>query len=151
EFASSPQVTFDSQGDAVVLWTSSEFPSMGQVNIRIHYSVRPAGGSFGLPQPLDEASTSNFPSTNIIFTPAPLATDAHGDVFALWGFSMTASMSSATSMRASVLTPGGSFSMPAELAKGTAVDDAVEFPTIAADPQGDALAAWRHRSVGGSK
>jgi hypothetical protein len=162
EQAAAPRVIFDSHGDAVAMWTSTVInASVMPVTemLRLRYAVRPAGGAFGAAQQLDVANTSNVTQNMIHFFVAPLAADAQGDVFAAWSFASdtstspgcTSSSCTATSIKASVLPGGGSFSAPTTLASAdttSPTSDVVDSATLAADPQGDALAMWdRHNST----
>jgi hypothetical protein len=148
ESANSPQVIFNSQGDAIVVWASST-GMPGTQTYRVESNVRPAGGSFGLPQELDSAQQSSL-EQSVSFSPIRLASDKQGNVFAMWSFSserrggMVETFSSA--IKTAPRPAQGAFSATTTLAAVPPVGkpEFVRFPDLAADPQGDALVVWEH-------
>ena len=121
-----PQISIDSQGDAVAAW--------GQVfsNV-VSASTRAAGGFWQTPVKL--SITGEFASY------PQLAIDPQGDATAIWSSSPGGSFEAQVSTRPA----GGTWQAPIELG------DSVESTQIAAGPQGEAMAVWVHSSSGGSE
>ena len=70
-----PQVAVDGRGDAVVAWGAGVF---GGSATAAEAALRPAGGSFGAPQPL------SAPSEFVYHGEVSAAIDARGDAVAVW-------------------------------------------------------------------
>jgi PKD domain len=124
ESASEPQVAFDSQGDALAVWIRSN----GSNEI-IQAASRPAGGSWQAPVDLSEKGESA--------SEPQVAFDSQGDAFAVW----QRSNGSNEIIQAASRPAGGSWQAPVDVSE--AGENAAD-PQLAIDPQGNALALWRH-------
>ena len=115
----SPQIAFDSAGDATAIWVRS-----GSEEEAIQSSVRLAGSAtWGEPVTLIAGGESRAPR---------LAVDEAGGAVAIWERFKAAESAIDASVRP---TASGAWQKPVKLGEGTE-------PAIAIDQQGDAVAAW---------
>ncbi len=130
EDALEPQVTLDSQGDAVAVWERSN-----GANEVVQGAMRPVGGMWQAPVDLSAAGQNAHDPQ--------VAVDPQGNAVAVWRSSSGASYS----VQAAVRPAGGSWQAPVDLsAEG---EDALE-PQVTLDSQGDAVAVWE-RSNGANE
>jgi hypothetical protein len=121
--AALPDVAMDSAGEAIAVWTRSN-----GANFIVQQSSSSAGGSFAAPQDLSAAGQD---ATN-----PRVAMDSAGEAIAVW----TRSNGASYIAQATIGTPAGSFSPPADLSApgGDALD-----PEVAMNGAGDATVVWR--------
>jgi hypothetical protein len=126
ENVSEPRVDVDGAGNAVVLWSSDPKPGVDNV---IREVTHPAAGAFGAPQTISAAGGSAYyPALSV----SPISTAAA----ATWAqeqqpFRLT---------QAALGGGPGTWSVPTPISP---IDRTVNFPDIAVDPAGNALAVWR--------
>ncbi len=116
--ASNPQIGIDELGNAVAIWVDSD---------NIIASSLPFGGSWSVPV---QISPEGLDSTNPV-----LAMSANGQAFALW----QTVIGPHTVIEGSTLTFGADWSFFGQL---SASSMSSTNPTVAADANGDAVAAW---------
>jgi PKD domain len=124
-------VASDSAGNSIAVWIEQhpKVPGPGTECQAIQAS-RPAGGSFGAPQPLGPAMA--FCSGQV-----KLAMNAGGTAVVAW--------KQGGEIDASIRQPGGSFSAPVRLDSSSANDD----PWVSIDDSGVAAITWDDTAVGG--
>jgi PKD domain len=125
-----PRVAMDAGGDAVAIW----FQETGSADV-IETSARPAGGSWQAPATLSAASGSNVRPE--------IAMDPSGDAVAVWEHLPPGG--GQTVVQASEMPAGGSWQTPLDLSETSKSSYA---PSVAIDPEGDAVAAWEHEAGG---
>jgi hypothetical protein len=122
ENALNAAVGMDPAGDAVAVWQRSD-----GTNQIVQAAARPAGGSFGSSVDLSAAGENAL---------APqVAIDQAGDAVATWQRSNGTNVIIQTSTRPA----GGTFSLPVDQ---SATGEDAEFPDVAMDQAGDAIAMW---------
>jgi hypothetical protein len=122
QFASSPEVAFDGQGNALVLWLFFD-----GTNSLVQAAFRPAGGSFGAPQTISATGQS---ASAIDF-----ALDGQGNALAVWSRSDGANRRTEAAFRPA----GGSFGAAAPI---SAAGGDANLPQVAFDGAGNAIAVW---------
>lgn len=128
---SSPQVSVDSTGRAVAIWTHTA-ESTNQI---VQAAYRSPGGSFGVA--VDVSPDSGYASD------PQVALDSLGNVTAVWQENSRIRQASAVF--------GGAFGAPTEISTGGASwgDDFAFYPEITADDLGNVVVAWSQK-LGGS-
>ncbi len=122
ENASEPQVAVDPQGVAVAVWRRSD-----GTNYIVQSATRPAGGSWS---PVTELSKAGEDAEH-----PQVAVDPQGDAVAVWSRS-----NGTNSIVQSATRPaGGGWSEATDL---SASEQNAEYPQVAVDSQGDAVAIW---------
>jgi hypothetical protein len=116
-FVTSTGVGMDDYGTTVAIWAQND-------DNRVHYAVRPAGGSFGAPQPIANPGGYTFRPD--------YAVSRNGDAVAVWG-------DYGGLVYAAVRKRGGNFTEGKLL---NAENDAVVNPHVAMDAKGNAIAVW---------
>jgi hypothetical protein len=122
--ASIPQVALDPHGDTVAVWDGWD-----GANIRIQDAVRPAGGSFELPQFLSPAGY-NADTPHVAF-------DAGGDALAVWRFDG----SPASTVQGAYRPAGGEFDSPQTVSAPSTYP--AQVPQVAFDGQSEGVVAWQ--------
>ncbi len=122
--ASVPQVALDPHGDTVAVWDGWD-----GANIRIQDTVRPAGGSFDLPQFLSPAGY-NADTPRVAF-------DAGGDALAVWRFDG----SPASTVQSAYRPAGGEFASPQTVSAPSTYP--AQVPQVAFDGQSEGVVAWQ--------
>jgi hypothetical protein len=122
--ASVPQVALDANGDAIAVWDGWD-----GTNIRIEDSLKPAGGSFGLPRYLSQAG-DNADTPQVAF-------DAAGNALAVWRFDGPP----ASTIAASYRPAGGEFGSQESVS--AASSQPAQAPQVAFDAQGESVVAWQ--------
>jgi hypothetical protein len=117
------QVAMGRGGSAVAVWSRSD----GTRNV-IQAAALPAGGTWGKPADLSDAA-------NVTRNPQ-VAVGGDGTAVAVW----ERSDGDYSSIRASVLTPGGAWSLPQQL---SVPGENATGARVAMDDAGDVLAIWR--------
>lgn len=115
-----PSLAVDAAGGAIVVWDG---PTM---------ALRPPGGAFGAPQPVEPEdedglhASGDFPS---------VAMNARGDAVVAW-------TNDAGDVRATVRAAGGAFQPPVKVASAGSWDEKPGELATAVDPHGAAIVAW---------
>jgi hypothetical protein len=132
EFFNGPALAFDGSGNATVVWR--QFVSAAQQDV--YGSTRPAGGTFGAPQPVTTGGSSEY---------VRLALTADGTALLVWRGSDSASASFGDPVRntgpvfATTRPAGGAFDAGITLTpRGGTV------PAVDAGASGSGIAAWGH-------
>jgi hypothetical protein len=147
-----PRVALDPQGGAFVVWLSRDPGSDG--TDRVQAVFRPVEGSFGLMQPIFDASNGQ-PTPQVPYL--QVARDTQGNKLVVW----TRSFSTSTSDRVqAAFIPAGEVSAVADIISEDGQD--AHDPQVAFGRGGDALIVWHrfdgthqriqaaHRPAGGS-
>jgi hypothetical protein len=126
ENAGTPQIAFDSSGDAFAAWRFDGSPAS-----TIQGDYRPAGGAFAAPQTVSTPSSQPAQAPQVAF-------DAQGEGVLAW----QQSDGSEPRIYASVRTPGssGSFNAPSTLDPGG--QEAYE-PSVAGDGLSATIVSWK--------
>jgi hypothetical protein len=124
-----PQIAMDGQGNTIASWIRA--PGTGTV---VETSFRPAGGSF--PATGTAVSQANVSSDS-------LAVDSGGNAYLVWGRYDNSGSPSLSKIEASYRPSGGSFATPVVLKSvDTSTGESEEYPQVAADGAGNAVAIW---------
>ena len=123
ENARLPQIAVDPQGDAVAVWRRD-----AGTKWIVQSATRPAGGSWS-------AAVDLSPSGEYAELPQ-IAVDPQGDAVAVW----QRYDGSNWIVQSATRPAGGSWSAAVDL---SASEQNAEYPQIAVDPQGDAVAVWQ--------
>jgi hypothetical protein len=126
--AANAQVALDPSGNAIVVWERTEGPV-----VRVQTAVRPIGGAWSAPQDLS-APGEDARAPQVAF-------DGYGNATAIWSGSNGAHYV----IRAAERPFGGGWSAAEDL---SAAGHSVDFPQLAVDPLGDAIAVWRRSDDG---
>jgi hypothetical protein len=118
-----PQVTVDSTGTAIAVWSRSNGS-----NTIIQASTRPSGGSWSTPVDLSETGQD---ATN-----PQVTVDANGTAIAVW----SRSNGTNTIIQSSTRPSGGSWTTPAD--NLSAVGQDASAPQVSVDATGTAIAVW---------
>jgi hypothetical protein len=132
--ANEPQIAFDPAGNALAVWDSFDGGEQ-----RIQASLRPAGGSFGTPQPISAAGGDAQ-------EPQP-AFDPKGNAIVAWSFN-----DGAISRAQAAFRPAGGSFEPAKTISGPSVagQDANNV-SVALDLQGNAIVIWDRSDTANSR
>jgi hypothetical protein len=127
--AQSPSVAFDSQGNAMAVWSRNGI---------VEYATRPPGGVFGAGQALSSGGEDSE-QPKVVF-------DSQGDAIVLWESRVVAGMGMTIWIRDAVRPAGGSFGSAKLLdtRSSSSIMDFIGFGSLglAADGQGNVHAVW---------
>jgi hypothetical protein len=127
EFAVSPQVAVDAQGDATVVWVQDD----GNSHI-VQATVRPAGGPWQSPVDVSAVGESGVDPQ--------LAVDAQGDATVVWDhYDGAFSASTVYDVQTAVRPAGGAWQTPADLSTTSTLRS---DPQVTVNARGDAIATW---------
>ncbi|MGH3546232.1 MAG: hypothetical protein ACRDPW_09955, partial [Mycobacteriales bacterium] len=132
-----PRVVLDPQGGTFVVWLSRDPDVEGRE--RVHAVFRPTGGSFGLMQPIFDASNGQ-PTPPVPYL--QVARDGQGNKLVVWTRSFTTSTSDRVQ---AAFIPAGEISAVADIISEDGQD--AHDPQVAFGRSGDALVVW-HRFDG---
>jgi PKD domain len=121
-YATAPQVAFDSRGDAFAVWSEESV---------IQASFRAAGGMWQKPVALSQTGQKAY-------TPQ-VATDAQGDAVAVWALDDREHWTIQDAERPT----GGGWQAPVDRSE---MDENAYYPQLAMDSRGDAVAVWEVNS-----
>jgi hypothetical protein len=130
-----PQVAFDAQGNALVLWYHFESYSKGTYEYLVQSAFRPAGGTWQAPVDV---------STKGLAGGLHLAFDGHGDATAVWD-RWSDGFLSPRIVQTAARPVNDTWQTPVNITAGADELDqpkGAQEPAVAMDAQGDAVAVW---------
>ena len=140
-----PEMALDEGGDAVALFELSELPEEAAI---VEATVRPAGQAWQSPVQLSHGCESQrYPMD------PHLAVDAAGDAVATWRCEYATGGEHHHTFQildqAAYKPAGASWQEPVTLAERAedSVEETLSSPTVAIDPQGDAVAGWQSQHL----
>jgi hypothetical protein len=133
-----PEVVMSRAGEAAIYWAGDSFEPRLFANIVAF--IRPPGGSFGPPEPIQDAGTPEHPHTGAAENPRAAYDDA-GNLFVAWrGYHVNESTRLEGKAMAAVRRPGKPFDMTYHVLSRT---DLNVWPLdVAAAGEGRALVTW---------